>query len=652
MRIRTRFLIIIFLTLSILQNMSIKAQTDSLSLSIKKGNPVVLSSDTLFFINTKLGPFTPAARAQEINKKLEFILNDPKSKMDSLKIVESNSMTRIVLDTLDLMVVTDEDAALAGKTRIDLTKEYISAIKSSYSKYFDKYNLKSVLINVGIIAALLLAAGLLFWGMRKTFPKVYYLIDSMEGKLFRSLSFRSYEILNAKYVTGIIIVFAKGLRLAISLFVIYLLIIFSLALLPWTNEWNVEPLLRGIFFTVIVAVAAYAALRALNVLTGIIKNKIPEWKGTLIKPVKVKSVEILSDERIAELLGLVTQVLYFSILVVIGYFFITLVFSFFEFTQTWASTLFNYILVPLKTALIAFINYLPSLFTILVIIFLTRYVIKFVGFIFAEIGKGTITVPGFYKEWSVTTFKIARFLIIVFTAIVVFPYLPGSDSPFFQGISVFLGILFSLGSTSAVSNVVGGIVLTYMRPFQIGDRVKIADTIGDVVEKTLLVTRVRTIKNVDITIPNSMVLGSHIINFSSSAKEKGLILHTSVTISYDVSWEKVNELLISAAKQTENVLAEPASFVLQTSLDDFYVRYELNAFTDQPGVMAKTYSNLHQNIQDKFNDAGVEIMSPHYSALRDGNQTAIPQDYLPKNYKSPGFKISQDLNSPKDNDVK
>jgi small-conductance mechanosensitive channel len=273
-------------------------------------------------------------------------------------------------------------------------------------------------------------------------------------------------------------------------------------------------------------------------------------------------------------------------------------------------------------------------------VFVTRYVIKFIKLIFNEIETERVTFPQFPSEWAKPTFKIVRFLTIVFATIVIFPYLPGSDSPIFRGVSIFLGILFSLGSTSAVSNIVGGVVLTYMRPFRIGDRVRIADTVGDVVERTLLVTRVRTIKNVDITIPNAMVLGSHIINFSSSAKDKGLILHTSITIGYDAPWRKVHELLKAAAKEVENVLPEPGPFILQTSLNDFYVDYELNVYTDSPSLMAKIYSDLHQKIQDKFNEAGVEIMSPSYTGVRDGNKIQIPDEYLPKDYKQPRFKIS------------
>ncbi|MGO9482818.1 MAG: mechanosensitive ion channel family protein, partial [Candidatus Kryptoniota bacterium] len=307
--------------------------------------------------------------------------------------------------------------------------------------------------------------------------------------------------------------------------------------------------------------------------------------------------------------------------------------------QTWAATLIGYVVNPLINVFISVVKYLPHLFFIMVIVYVTRYAIKFVKLIFDEMEKETFKLPGFYREWAVPTYKIVRFLMIAFAAVIIFPYLPGSSSPVFQGISVFLGVLFSLGSTSAIGNIVAGTVITYMRPFKVGDRVKIADTVGDVVEKTLLVTRVRTIKNVDVTVPNAMVLGSHIINFSSSASERGLILHTGVTIGYDAPWVKVHELLIEAAGATEHILKDPKPFVYQTSLDDSYVSYELNAYTDQPNIMAGTYSELHQNIQDKFNEAGVEILSPHYSAIRDGNGMKIPDTYLPKTYSPPAFRI-------------
>ncbi len=211
-------------------------------------------------------------------------------------------------------------------------------------------------------------------------------------------------------------------------------------------------------------------------------------------------------------------------------------------------------------------------------------------------------------------------MIIVFTLIVVYPYLPGSESEAFKGISKFLGVLFSLGSTSIIANMVAGVILTYMYAFKTGDRIKIGETSGEVIEKTLLVTRLKTIKNVVVTIPNSSVLSSHIINYSLLASDTGLILHTSVTIGYDVPWRDVhNALLEAAARCGENIRKEPAPFVLQTALNDYYVAYELNVYTERADRMAAIYSDLHCNIQDVFNEKGIEILSPAYSAIRDGN---------------------------------
>jgi small-conductance mechanosensitive channel len=225
--------------------------------------------------------------------------------------------------------------------------------------------------------------------------------------------------------------------------------------------------------------------------------------------------------------------------------------------------------------------------------------------------------------------------------VLIFPYLPGSGSPAFQGVSVFIGVLFSLGSSSAIANMVAGMVITYMRPFKIGDRVKIGDITGDVVEKTMLVTRIKTPKNEDITVPNSTVLLSSTTNYSTHTRQNnaGLIVHTTVTIGYDIPWKEVHKALIYAARNNELVDKEPEPFVLQTSLDDFYVSYQVNCYTREANKLALVYSLLHQSIQDSFNEAGIEILSPHYRNQRDGNHTTIPNNYLDKDYETPSFHI-------------
>lgn len=323
----------------------------------------------------------------------------------------------------------------------------------------------------------------------------------------------------------------------------------------------------------------------------------------------------------------------------IVYLSLPLMFSLFPETRQFTDTLINWILSPAKKVLRSIFEFLPNLFTIIIIWFIINQLINFVRYIAKEVESGRIVLAGFYPEWAQTTFSLVRFLLYVFLLIVIFPYLPGSSSPAFQGVSVFLGLILSLGSSSAITNIIAGLVITYMRPFKIGDRIKINDTLGDVLEKSMLNTRIRTAKNEEITIPNSAVLSGSVVNYSAMCANEGVILHTTVTIGYDVPWKKVHESLIQAAKRCSLVEKSPEAFVLQTSLDDFSVAYQLNVYSKQANRMANVYSELHINIQDVFNENGIEIMSPRYFAHRDGNQSTIPENYLPADYEAPALKI-------------
>lgn len=415
--------------------------------------------------------------------------------------------------------------------------------------------------------------------------------------------------------------------------------ILRVAVNDYIERTSFKSILKGIIFSVIATIVLFIILRLFKKYFPIVYSFISEQKGQLIRGIKFQNIEIISDERATRLVINFFRLIRFILTVLLLYFYLPLVLGFFPWTRRFSDQLIGYILEPVKTFLNNLIDYLPDLIFILVAIFITRFIIKFVKFLFKEIDSNNISLPGFYPEWSMPTFKIVRFLIIVATVVVIFPYLPGSSSPAFRGISIFLGLLFSLGSTSAIANIIGGVVITYMRPFKIGDFVKIADTEGNVVEKNLLVTRVRTLKNVDITIPNSIVLSNHIINYSSTSNREGLVLHTKVTIGYDVDWRVVHKLLIDSSKNIDGIMSEPEPFVLQRSLDDFSVTYELNAFTHEASKMPPLYSELHKNIQDNFNKAGVEIMSPIFNAVRDGNRVNIPDDYLPKDYNQPSFRI-------------
>jgi small-conductance mechanosensitive channel len=405
------------------------------------------------------------------------------------------------------------------------------------------------------------------------------------------------------------------------------------------ERYSVRTIFLGIVYSLIATALVFAIFKLFAYGFSRLHRQLDSWHGVYIRSIRIQRLELVPAQRITSVLHTAATIVRLILSVSLLYAYAAAVTSFFPWTQGYSATLLDYFLVPLRLVWNALTNYLPNFFFVAVIVIVAYYLTKFVKVLFREVGRGTIALPGFYAEWAMPTYKIVRVLIVVFTLIVVFPYLPGSKSPAFQGVSIFFGLLLSLGSSSAISNVVAGTVLTYTRAFQLGDRVKIGETTGDIVEKTLLVTRVRTIKNVDIAIPNAMVLTSHIVNFSSMAKQNGLILHTGVTIGYDAPWRKIHELLINAAESTANVLRDPKPFVLQTALNDFYVSYEINAFTDQASVMAQTYSELHQNIQDKFYEAGVEIMSPHHFGVRDSNRAAIPAEYLAQNYVAPGFRV-------------
>lgn len=342
------------------------------------------------------------------------------------------------------------------------------------------------------------------------------------------------------------------------------------------------------------------------------------WGRTRIPSLRIQRLEILPAERIAAGLVAVTRGLRVILTVALVYLYVPLVFSFFPQTRGLAERIVDYVVDPVAVVARAIAAYLPNLVFILVIGAVTWYALRLLRWVFGAVEAGKVAFPGFYPDWATPTFKIVRVLVLAFAVIMIWPYLPRSDSAAFRGVAAFLGLLLTFGSASAIANVIGGMVMIYMRAFQVGDRVKISDTVGDVVEKSLLVTRVRTVKNVEITIPNAMVLGSHIINYSSTAGTEGLVLHTSVSIGYDVPWRRVHELLEDAAQMTEGILSDPAPFVLQTGLHDFYVTYELNGYTDRPTEMSATYSELHRNIQDAFGEAGVEILSPHHRAVRDG----------------------------------
>ena len=403
-----------------------------------------------------------------------------------------------------------------------------------------------------------------------------------------------------------------------------------------TQEW----LIRIGYFLVSLLILI-AVLKLINWLYKKLNAYLSKFEKRFLKN-KKNIFKYFIPRNTTNIFVFISNVSRFIIVLLVLLTYLPFMFSFFPWTEDMVNTFYTYLARPIKFVFFGFIDFLPNLIFITVIILMTRYVIRVQKDIVDDIEAEKFIIKGFPKDWANTTQKIISLLIWAFALVLIYPHLPGSTSPAFRGVSIFIGALISFGSTTAVANIVAGVVITYMRPYQIGDRVKIQNTTGDVIEKTLLVTRIRTIKNEDVTIPNANIINNHLINYSANIDKNGLLLHTSVTIGYNVPWSQVEKLLIEAALKSMHIEPEPAPFVLQTSLDDNYVNYEINAYSKEPKKMALIYSDIHKNILDVFNTAGVEILSPQYIAARDGNLTTVPNK-LNDDSRSPLDKIVDHL---------
>ncbi len=344
-----------------------------------------------------------------------------------------------------------------------------------------------------------------------------------------------------------------------------------------------------------------------------------------IEVLELRSRQLIQAQQLLAMLpGLIKTLRVLSMLVIV-YLYLNLVLGLYPWTRPLAQRLFLIVLNPLRSMGAAFLNALPNLVFIALLMIVTRYALKLIRLFFAGVDQATITIAGFVPEWAWPTYKIVRLLVIVFALVVAYPYIPGSESEAFKGISIFLGVIFSLGSSSFISNMIAGYTMIYRRAYKVGDRIQVSEISGDVVEMRLLVTHLRTIKNEEIVVPNSLILNSHVINYSTLAKSRGLILHTTVGIGYETSWRQVEAMLRLAAERTPGLLKEPPPFVLQKSLGDFAVTYELNVYCDNPQGMAQFYTALHQNILDAFNDYGVQIMTPAYEGDPEAPKV-VPRD--------------------------
>ena len=506
-----------------------KARIDSLR-QFTPGVPVVVEGDTLFYLYTKRGGYTPLQRAEMIDAAITQLGRRFTLHPDSVYIESSDIVSDLMYGNKVIASFTDQDGLWEGRSREQLAADKRIVVVKKLKELKEEHS---------------------FWQLGKR-----------------------------------------------------------------------------ILYFVLVLVGQYLLFRLTTWLFRKLKVRIQKLKDTKLKPISIQDYELLDTQRQVNLLIFLSNLLRYVLVFLQLLITVPLLFVIFPQTKGLADTIFSYIWNPVKDILVGIVDYIPNLFTIFIIWYAIKYLVRFVHYLSREIEAGRLKFGGFYPDWAMPTFHIIRFLLYAFMIAMIYPYLPGSRSGVFQGISVFVGLIVSLGSSTVIGNIIAGLVITYMRPFKLGDRIQLNDTTGNVIEKTPLVTRIRTPKNEVVTIPNSFIMSSHTVNYSSSAREYGLIIHSEVTIGYDAPWRQVHQLLIEAALNTPGVIDDPRPFVLETSLSDWYPVYQINAYIREADKLAQIYSDLHQNIQDRFNEAGVEIMSPHYMAMRDGNESTIPKDDL------------------------
>jgi len=348
-----------------------------------------------------------------------------------------------------------------------------------------------------------------------------------------------------------------------------------------------------------------------------------------VHSVGIQSFEVMRADRIRSalrtaLVGLRTIVLLAGALVYVGY-----VLAAWPWTRGLSQDIVGFALAPLEVMGRGVIANIPRLVFLAVLFFAIRLLLRVVRLFFETVGRGAVTLSGFDADWAAPTYKIVRVAIVAFGLIVAYPYIPGSESEAFKGVSLFIGIVFSLGSSSAISNIIAGYMMTYRRAFKVGDRVKIGDAIGDVIEMRLQVTHLRSFKNEEIVIPNSQILSGDVVNYSSFSRTQGLILHTEVGIGYETPWRQVEAMLLAAAARCELPSGEPPrAFVWLKKLGDFAVTYELNLHcSDVKGMMA-LYTAMHRNILDVFNEYGIQIMTPAYEGDPAEPKVVPPKDWF------------------------
>jgi small-conductance mechanosensitive channel len=370
---------------------------------------------------------------------------------------------------------------------------------------------------------------------------------------------------------------------------------------------------QSIIISLVVILMIGVVIWLINRGSTYLKNKVLNLKSNFLKIQNFELIHLGKQQLI--LIGLINFFRIVAILLSIN-FSLLIILSLFPSTNELVTKFHDFIFIPIKSVFFSVLDYLPKLFKILITIIIFRYLFKLVKILAVEIEKGTLRISAFNPLWVKTTAKIINFLLLAFLLIMIIPLLPGYESLAFKGVATFLAALITIGGSSVIANFMAGIVISYMNPCKVGDWIQIENTTGEVIEMSQFAIKIQTAKKIMVSIPYTKGLGSHIINYSGEKENHKILLHTTISISYEVTWEKVNELLISAASLTEYIDHSIPAFVSQLKLDDFYIVYELNAYTTDVHQMQYIYSELHKHILDVFNKAKIEILSPHYRVER------------------------------------
>lgn len=377
-----------------------------------------------------------------------------------------------------------------------------------------------------------------------------------------------------------------------------------------TDKARIEGALYAVGWTVAFAIFTFLGI----LLRRFVNNWITRLVQRNLAEVETATKAHVRADAIAALIRFGVNFFLLAVFFLGVYYYLTFILLAFAETRYFAQVLLTYVTRPVLNIVLGFVNYLPNLVTLLIIAMVTQYIIKGLRIFFEAIEAGSFEIGNFERHWVIPTFNIVRAMLILIALVFSFPYIPGSESAAFQGLTILVGAMLSLGSNSVMNNLISGLFVIYRRSTSIGDRIKIGEHLGDVVEIKMMETHLRSIKNELISIPNAQLLNSEVVNYTKHADANGLLVHTTVGIGYEEPTEKVEAMLLEAARRTDGLRKRPAPFVLWAALADYAVNYQINAYTTQGSVIPRIKSDLHRNILDVFTENGVQIMTPSYVA--------------------------------------